>query len=70
MALIPQRGVLQDRHTIMGSDGVPVTAEHIVIATGAHPLRPDVEGAGHGEVSDDSFNLCHAPEQVAIIGGG
>ncbi|AJQ85441.1 hypothetical protein AZ54_07395 [Xanthomonas oryzae pv. oryzae PXO86] len=24
VALIPQRGVLQDRHTIMGSDGVPV----------------------------------------------
>ncbi|MEC5115617.1 FAD-dependent oxidoreductase, partial [Xanthomonas oryzae] len=70
VALIPQRGVLQDRHTIMGSDGVPVTAEHIVIATGAHPLRPDVEGAEHGEVSDDFFNLCHAPEQVAIIGGG
>lgn len=70
VVLIPQRGVLQDRHTVMGSDGVPVTAGHIVIATGAHALRPDVEGAEHGEVSDDFFNLCHAPEQVAIIGGG
>ncbi|MBZ3929628.1 glutathione-disulfide reductase [Xanthomonas citri] len=70
VVLIPQRGVLQDRHTIMGGDGIPVTAEHIVIATGAHPLRPEVDGAEHGEVSDDFFNLCHAPAQVAIIGGG
>ncbi|MCE4507912.1 FAD-dependent oxidoreductase, partial [Xanthomonas hortorum] len=70
VVMIPQRGVLQDRHTLMGSDGVPVTAEHIVIATGAHPLRPDVDGAEHGEVSDDFFNLCHAPAQVAIVGGG
>ncbi|MEB2182553.1 glutathione-disulfide reductase [Xanthomonas campestris pv. campestris] len=70
VVLIPQRGVLQDRHTLMGADGVPVTAEHIVIATGAHPLRPRVEGAEHGRVSDDFFNLCHAPDHVAIVGGG
>lgn len=70
VVLIPQRGVLQDRHTIRGGDGMPVTAEHIVIATGAHPLRPDVEGADYGDVSDDFFNLCDAPAQVAIIGGG
>ncbi|PPU75813.1 glutathione-disulfide reductase [Xanthomonas cucurbitae] len=70
VVLIPRRGVLQDRHTAMGDDGIAVTAEHIVIATGAYPRRPDVDGADLGEVSDDFFNLCHAPAQVAIIGGG
>ena len=70
VVLISQRGVLQDRHTITSDDGMRVTAEHIVIATGAHPLRPEIERAEYGEVSDDFFNLRHAPAQVAIIGGG
>ncbi len=52
------------------ADGVHTSADHIVIATGAHPLRPQIEGADLGSVSDDFFNLCAAPEQVAIIGGG
>ncbi|HYG06430.1 MAG TPA: glutathione-disulfide reductase [Stenotrophomonas sp.] len=70
VVLLPQRGHLVDAHTVACADGVRTSAEHIVIATGAHPLRPDIEGAELGGVSDDFFNLCAAPEQVAIIGGG
>ncbi|WP_312711522.1 FAD-dependent oxidoreductase, partial [Stenotrophomonas sp.] len=52
------------------SDGVRISAEHILIATGAHPQRPDIPGAALGLVSDDFFNLCSAPARVAIVGGG
>lgn len=70
IVLMPQRGHLIDAHTVSCADGVHTSADHIVIATGAHPLRPQIEGAELGSVSDDFFNLCAAPEQVAIIGGG
>lgn len=67
---IPARGHLLDAHTVACSDGVRYSAEHILIATGAHPLRPDIPGAELGLVSDDFFDLRAAPAEVAIIGGG
>nr|WP_277420125.1 glutathione-disulfide reductase [Xanthomonas sp.] len=70
IVLIPRRGRLHDTHTVECDDGVRVSAAHIVIATGAHPLRPQFEGAELGLVSDDFFNLCQAPPRVAIVGGG
>ncbi len=67
---VPRKGRLVDAHTVECSDGIRISAEHILIATGAHPQRPDIPGAELGKVSDDFFHLCGAPEQVAIIGGG
>ncbi|WP_312239051.1 glutathione-disulfide reductase [Stenotrophomonas sp.] len=67
---VPRRGHLVDAHTVECSDGVRISAAHVLIATGAHPQRPDIPGAALGAVSDDFFNLCSAPERVAIVGGG
>jgi glutathione reductase (NADPH) len=67
---VPRKGRLVDAHTVECSDGVRISATHILIATGAHPQRPDIPGAELGGVSDDFFNLCSAPERVAIVGGG
>jgi glutathione reductase (NADPH) len=67
---VPRRGQLVDAHTVECSDGVRISAAHVLIATGAHPQRPDIPGAALGSVSDDFFNLCSAPERVAIVGGG
>lgn len=67
---VPRRGHLVDAHTVECSDGVRISAAHVLIATGAHPQRPDIPGAELGAVSDDFFNLCSAPERVAIVGGG
>jgi len=67
---VPRRGRLVDAHTVECDDGVRLTADHILLATGAHPQRPDVPGAELGLVSDDFFNLCDAPAEVAIVGGG
>ncbi|MEE7548057.1 glutathione-disulfide reductase, partial [Xanthomonas sp. Kuri4-1] len=70
VVVVPRRGTLRDRHTVVCDDGVAMTAAQIVLATGAYPLRPQIPGAEHGSVSDDFFNLCHAPARVAVIGGG
>ena len=67
---VPRKGRLVDAHTVECSDGVRISATHILIATGAHPQRPDISGAELGAVSDDFFNLCSAPARVAIVGGG
>ncbi len=67
---VPQRGRLLDAHTVECADGVRLSAAHIVLATGAHPQRPDIPGAELGLVSDDFFNLRAAPAEVAIVGGG
>jgi len=67
---VPCRGRLHDAHTVHCSDGVSMTAGHIILATGAHPQVPDIPGKTLGLVSDDFFDLCEAPEAVAIIGGG
>ncbi|WP_456375666.1 glutathione-disulfide reductase [Thiolapillus sp.] len=45
-------------------------AEHIVIATGGHPMVPPVPGAELGITSDGFFALDEPPGRVAIIGGG
>ena len=70
VARVPRRGRVVDAHTVACSDGVHISARHILLATGAHAQRPDLPGAELGLLSDDFFNLCEAPATVAIIGGG
>jgi glutathione reductase (NADPH) len=70
VVLVPRRGRLRDAHTVVCSDGIAISAAQIVIATGARPRWPDIEGAQLGGVSDDFFKLCDAPARVAVVGGG
>lgn len=70
IALLPVRARFLSRDTIETSDGVRLRAPHILVATGGTPLRPNIAGAELGLVSDDFFNLCCAPERVAVVGGG
>ncbi|MES9945788.1 MAG: glutathione-disulfide reductase [Candidatus Thiodiazotropha sp.] len=51
-------------------DGQIYAAEHIVIATGGHPIVPAVPGAELGITSDGFFALSEQPRRVAVIGGG
>ena len=67
---MPQRGRLLDAHTVETGDGVRLRADHILIATGSHPVRPDLPGADLGVVSDDFFHWTDAPRRVALVGGG
>jgi glutathione reductase (NADPH) len=50
--------------------GQIVTAETIVIATGGHAVRPELEGGALGHLSDDVFTLERMPRRVLILGGG
>ncbi|MEM7719571.1 MAG: FAD-dependent oxidoreductase, partial [Pseudomonadota bacterium] len=50
--------------------GETITADHILVASGGHPVRPDMPNAALGMVSDDVFNLETLPESILIVGGG
>ena len=64
------RAVLEDAHTVRLSDGTTKSAKHILIATGGHPVRPDLPNAHLGMVSDDIFHMDRLPKTVLMVGGG
>jgi len=70
IALMPCRGRLRDAHTVDTDTGVRLRAGRVLLATGAHPLRPDIPGAELAGVSDDFFELSQPPAHVALVGGG
>ena len=50
--------------------GEQITADHILIATGNRPARPDIPGSEHGMDSEGFFSLATLPKRVAIVGAG
>tara|TARA_R110002094_G_scaffold44397_6_gene56234 strand:+ start:7100 stop:8479 length:1380 start_codon:yes stop_codon:yes gene_type:complete len=64
------RATLKDAHTVSLSTGETKTAKHILIATGGHPIRPDMANADLGIMSDDIFHLENLPKSMLVIGGG
>ncbi|MEM7020217.1 MAG: glutathione-disulfide reductase [Pseudomonadota bacterium] len=62
-------GHFVDAHTL-DVDGTRYTADHIVIATGGHPVWPDIPGAEHGIDSDGFFALQSQPKKILIAGSG
>lgn len=46
------------------------SAEHIVIASGSHPVRPDIPGSSFGITSDEFFELKKQPKNICIVGAG
>ncbi len=51
-------------------NGKQVTAQSIIIATGAKALMPPITGIEHAVNSDAMFQLSVLPKRLAIIGGG
>ncbi len=64
------RATVKDAHTVKLSTGEEKTAKHILIATGGRPVRPPMENAELGLVSDDIFDLPSLPKSILIVGGG
>ncbi|WP_387692255.1 glutathione-disulfide reductase [Photorhabdus sp. RM71S] len=58
-----------DAHTVE-VNGEKITADHILIATGGRPVRPDIPGSEYGIDSDGFFALEEMPKRVAVVGAG
>jgi glutathione reductase (NADPH) len=67
--LYPTHGRMLNAHEIQVGDEV-VSADKILIATGAHPWVPEIPGAELGITSDDAFHLEALPQSVLVVGGG
>ena len=65
-----QRARIKDAHTVELDNGDTYTAKHILVATGGRPVRPELENAELGIVSDDIFHLETLPKSMLIVGGG
>jgi glutathione reductase (NADPH) len=53
-----------------GAGAQVLTARHVLIATGAAPVRDSIPGIGSCPTSDDLLDLQALPARAAIIGGG
>jgi glutathione reductase (NADPH) len=60
---------LADAHTVEVG-GERIGAEHILIATGGLPQRPEFPGQDHAITSNEIFDLEPFPQRLAVIGGG
>lgn len=47
-----------------------ISAEHILIASGAEPVSLDMPGAGHLTTSDEFLELDRLPQRIVLVGGG
>lgn len=69
---IGSRATLLDEHTVrLESDGRTVSADQILIATGARPApHPALPGNEHCITSNEAFHLKKLPKSILIEGGG
>jgi glutathione reductase (NADPH) len=70
--IVDSRTTIKDQHTVhIESEGRDVTAERILVATGAWPFLPeDVPGIEYAITSNEAFHLEELPRRALIVGGG
>jgi glutathione reductase (NADPH) len=68
--IIHERAELTGPNSLRLASGKTVTADKILIATGAQPLMPDVPGIEHAISSNEVFHLDKLPKRIVIAGGG
>jgi len=71
VTLAKSRAVLEDAHTVRLADGRRVSADTILISTGAWPhYGPKIPGIEHAISSNEAFHLKGLPKRIVIQGGG
>jgi glutathione reductase (NADPH) len=67
--MLPERAVVTGAHSVRIGKR-ELTADVILIATGARPHVPDSPGCEHGITSNEAFHLEQLPRRMLIAGGG
>ena len=70
VTIFHERAVLTGPNSLRLASGKEVTAEKILIATGATPVMPNIEGIEHAISSNEVFHLEELPKRIVIAGGG
>lgn len=67
--IITGRATLKDAHTVL-LNGKEITAKYILIAVGATPFMPQIEGIEHAISSNEAFHIETLPDDIIVVGGG
>lgn len=61
----------QSRHNVT-VDGRAFSSQSFIIATGSHPVIPDIEGLTEvgALTNEQAFNITKLPETLTVVGGG
>jgi glutathione reductase (NADPH) len=70
VTIFHERAELVGPNKVRLAGGKEVTADKILVATGATPLMPRVEGIEHAISSNEVFHLSELPKRIVIAGGG
>jgi glutathione reductase (NADPH) len=70
VTIFHERAVLTGPNSLKLADGREVTADKILIASGARPSMPPIEGIEHAISSNEVFHLEALPKRIVIAGGG
>jgi glutathione reductase (NADPH) len=69
VTVVNGRATVVDAHTVEVA-GQRYTAKNILLATGSHPVMPDVPGKEHAMSSREALLLPRLPKRVLILGAG
>ena len=70
VAIFHERAEMTGANSVRLASGKEITADKILIATGARPLMPDLPGVEHAISSNEVFHLETLPKRIVIVGGG
>lgn len=65
-----ERATLAGPNSVRLASGREINAKHVLIAVGAWPVLPEIEGVEHCITSNEVFHLPELPRRVVIQGAG
>jgi glutathione reductase (NADPH) len=70
VTIFHERASLTGPNSVRLANGKEVSADKILIATGARPVMPQISGIEHAISSNEVFHLEALPKRIVIVGGG
>jgi glutathione reductase (NADPH) len=70
VTIFHERAEMTGANSVRLASGKEITADKILIATGARPLMPEIPGVEHAISSNEVFHLERLPKRIVIVGGG
>jgi len=70
VTIFRERAVLTGANSLKLAGGKELSADKILIATGARPQMPEIEGIEQAISSNEVFHLDALPKRIMIAGGG
>ena len=70
VTILDERAVVTGPQSVKLASGREITAAKILIATGARPVMPEIDGIEHAISSNEVFHLKKLPRRIVIAGGG